>query len=90
MIKHAVQNVFCMGCNEYYVRLEGREHNRSCTQILLSVRQVDTTSDMCASHLLIPYKSMPFFKINSTNPTLKDSEESYFIKITKAKLIGSL
>ncbi len=40
----------------------------------------------CASHLPIPYKIMPFFRINYTNPALRDNKEFYFIKKTKAKL----
>ncbi len=45
--------------------------------------------DICAFHLPIPNKIMLFFKVNYSNPTLRDSKQKYFIKLTKAKLNGS-
>ncbi len=83
----------CMGFNEYYVGQTSnalRERNRVHKQQVLHQGNANCPASKhiakYASNLPDSYKIMPFFKINSPNPSLRDSKEFCFIKKTKVKL----
>ncbi len=85
----------CKGCDEYYIgqtSLELRNrlssHKSQIKNYQKSMCPVSAHIHFCTKGLKVKFKIMPFFKIHSSNSSLRDAKEVYFIRKFSAKLNG--